>query len=244
MNKSYILTALGVVGSSLLTINANADTIYMCKTCKAGTYANNNKCETCPAGSYCIDGVKKSCASGTYSTGGASSCNTCTSGNYVFYGPTGSSACYSCSAGNYCNGSYQYSCPDRQYQNETGKSSCKACDDSPVTFNYNLSYSHYTKHTNDGKTCMGTAYSGNASGSFQGPKMGEQLLFSNIKLYTNSDMCNSLTLHIKEPDISISFSDKYKYIYSTIERSSCNKVTGKSTYTIKSSGEIVETFEY
>ena len=59
MNKSYILTALGVVGSSLLTINANADTIYMCKTCKAGTYANNNKCETCPEDSVCIDGTRR-----------------------------------------------------------------------------------------------------------------------------------------------------------------------------------------
>ena len=82
MNKSYILTALGVVGSSLLTINANADTIYMCKTCKAGTYANNNKCETCPAGSYCIDGVKHPCEAGTFSTSGASSCSTCPDGEY------------------------------------------------------------------------------------------------------------------------------------------------------------------
>ncbi|MDE6224424.1 MAG: hypothetical protein K2M23_03015, partial [Alphaproteobacteria bacterium] len=86
------LTALGVVGSSLLTINANADTIYMCKTCKAGTYANNNKCETCPAGSYCIDGVKYACPNGTYNlnTGSLASadCKPCSNkfSGYIYFG--------------------------------------------------------------------------------------------------------------------------------------------------------------
>ena len=124
MNKSYILTALGVVGSSLLTINANADTIYMCKTCKAGTYANNNKCETCPAGSYCIDGVKHSCQAGTFSNAGASSCTTCSAGTYS---TVGASSCTACEAGYYCTGGCQYACADGTYAT-AGQSSCSKCN--------------------------------------------------------------------------------------------------------------------
>ncbi|MBD5398821.1 hypothetical protein HDR60_04950, partial [bacterium] len=118
---------LGVVGSSLLTINANADTIYMCKTCKAGTYANNNKCETCPAGSYCIDGVKHSCQAGTFSTSGASSCSACPDGYYVV---AGTASCTACPAGYYCKNNAKYECADGQYQDATTQASCKPCPSS------------------------------------------------------------------------------------------------------------------
>ena len=130
MNKSYILTALGVVGSSLLTINANADTIYMCKACKAGTYANNNKCETCPAGSYCIDGVKHPCEAGTFSNAGASSCTTCSAGTYS---DAGTSSCKTCEAGYSCNNGTRTACPAGKYSG-AGATSCLSC--SAGTYSY------------------------------------------------------------------------------------------------------------
>ncbi|MBD5398862.1 hypothetical protein HDR60_05170, partial [bacterium] len=100
---------------------------YMCKTCKAGTYANNNKCETCPAGSYCIDGVKHPCQAGTFSTSGASSCSACPDGYYVV---AGTASCSPCPAGYYCKNNAKNECKDEYYQDATTQASCKPCSGS------------------------------------------------------------------------------------------------------------------
>ncbi|MBD5398936.1 hypothetical protein HDR60_05560, partial [bacterium] len=97
---------------------------YMCKTCKAGTYANNNKCETCPAGSYCIDGVKHPCQAGTFSNAGASSCTTCSAGTYS---TAGTSSCTACPVGYYCNNGNKTACPTGYYCEE-GSSSPSLCE--------------------------------------------------------------------------------------------------------------------
>ena len=223
MNKSYILTALGVVGSSLLTINANADTIYMCKACKSGTYANNNKCETCPAGSYCIDGKKYACGADQVSAAGASSCTTCKAGTYIK-----NNKCETCPVGYYCpDGKKKYGCYYGQYQNETGKSSCKACPGTPIKVDVSLTYqqSYYGAVYVRNKTTESQNLKGynnslyNFTGWKDSSKEDNIILFTGTRQYNNVQ--NLYFGKINGKEINVSKYDTQPYIFVT-----CDEITG------------------
>ena len=217
MNKSYILTALGVVGSSLLTINANADTIYMCKTCKAGTYANNNKCETCPAGSYCIDGVKKSCPAGKFSASGASSCSACPDGEYQ--NESGRHFCKPCFSTPYDFSELKYKL--KYFYEPSGNDMCI----SPSVKEYS-----------------GNIYFGTGSDHYFFKEIGER---SKPVLFYDSHMCGIVEMSIPDVGINISVKGKYNIRNIYIESISCNKVTGKGIYIIGGyDNNNTETFEY
>ncbi|MBD5398937.1 hypothetical protein HDR60_05565, partial [bacterium] len=83
--------------------NTNAQTFYQCMpiTCSDGQYIKDGKCTSCPAGTFQKGNNR------------ATSCTPCSAGTYS---SAGASSCKTCGIG--------------QYQDKTGQSSCKSCNNS------------------------------------------------------------------------------------------------------------------
>lgn len=126
---------------------------YQIHNIPSGHYRNPNDATNiiiCPIGHYCIDGVKKLCPGGKFQTStGQSECENCTSNcgdGYYREGSCTSTSNYSCDKcpkGHYCKNGVKNKCSDyKEYQDETGQSTCKKCtEDITITntgyFSYN-----------------------------------------------------------------------------------------------------------
>ncbi|MCR5506615.1 MAG: hypothetical protein K6F04_02065 [bacterium] len=192
-------SAMIVAGFSSNQAGAVETSFLMCQSCPAGTYSTggtSKSCTPCPKGQYQnLAGASscKVCPAGRYSsTTGASGCNICPSGTYSSAGSTsctkcpagtyssaGAGSCSTCSAGTYstAGASSCTSCPIGQYQNETGASSCKACNANGNTYEgpscgsnrkYAVKYCTTTGSTsataNSSKTFLGNVSFGCSSG--------------------------------------------------------------------------------
>ena len=108
----------------------------LCAECPKGTYSNTSStsCTYCEAGKYQDTrgkGSCKKCPKNTYSEGVGNiyedQCRRCPSGKKSDKGSTNSDACEVCPIGKYMWNDCT-DCPQGQYQDETGKESCKICN--------------------------------------------------------------------------------------------------------------------
>jgi len=104
-------------GCEACPLNTYQDTTgqIACKPCAAGMYASPgfSVCETCSLGRFLAPLGCQACPAGQYqSVQGLTQCNQCGVGKYANLG--GASVCLTCAAG-------------EAYQNEAGKTACKAC---------------------------------------------------------------------------------------------------------------------
>ncbi|MGN0930003.1 MAG: hypothetical protein ACI4N3_05170, partial [Alphaproteobacteria bacterium] len=160
------------------------------------------------------------------------SCSKCGAGTYS---STGASSCSTCPAGYYCPGnSDKISCSSGYYQNETGKTSCKSCP--TTTFNYKLRYNDNVSSTSI--ICSSSYikyYSNTVTVSEFNKTYVTNIPKDNIRF---NYICGSTVLSIDDPKYSSESNDRTKLYQNLIyiTKNSCNKVTGKSSYTFTTGG--------
>jgi len=99
---------------------------FVCYSCEVGTYQDKEgqaQCKTCPNGEEPT--MKKTACQKAGTNVNPSACKT---GHY-FSGGT----CLKCNSGHFCKNSLQTLCPEGQYQNSSGASSCKKCPSGKVS---------------------------------------------------------------------------------------------------------------
>ncbi len=111
-----------------------------CKCCPNGQYITGTTCTNCPKGYKCSNNTAVKCSGTQYQneTGKSdckecegvvssdrTSCSNCALGTYWH---STNKTCTTCSTGNKCTGNNQQTpCTNSEYQDESGKSSCKTC---------------------------------------------------------------------------------------------------------------------